>query len=104
MAAQAIKRVAIYARVSTANLGQDVTLQTRELERFAQARGWKIATRDAPATYGSSLALQERSQERTTEIRMKQTTRRSRAAGIGFVTNSRNFIQSLTGECYHGAI
>jgi DNA invertase Pin-like site-specific DNA recombinase len=35
-------RVAIYARVSTTNHGQDVTLQTRELEQFAQARGWKI--------------------------------------------------------------
>jgi DNA invertase Pin-like site-specific DNA recombinase len=35
-------RVAIYARVSTTNLGQDVTLQTRELEQFAQARCWKI--------------------------------------------------------------
>jgi DNA invertase Pin-like site-specific DNA recombinase len=33
-------RVAIYARVSTTNHGQDVTLQTRELEQFAQARGW----------------------------------------------------------------
>jgi len=43
MAAQAIKRVAIYARVSTANHGQDVTLQTQELEQFAQARGWKVA-------------------------------------------------------------
>ena len=35
-------RVAIYARVSTTNHGQDVTLQTRELEQFAQARGWQI--------------------------------------------------------------
>jgi len=33
-------RVAIYARVSTTNHGQDVTVQTRELEQFAQARGW----------------------------------------------------------------
>lgn len=33
-------RVAIYARVSTTNHGQDVSLQTRELEQFAQARGW----------------------------------------------------------------
>jgi DNA invertase Pin-like site-specific DNA recombinase len=33
-------RVAIYARVSTVNHGQDVTLQTRDLEQFAQARGW----------------------------------------------------------------
>jgi DNA invertase Pin-like site-specific DNA recombinase len=36
-------RVAIYARVSTTNHGQDVTLQTRELKQFAQARGWEIA-------------------------------------------------------------
>jgi DNA invertase Pin-like site-specific DNA recombinase len=36
-------RVAIYARVSTTNHGQDVTLQTRELQQFAEARGWQIA-------------------------------------------------------------
>jgi DNA invertase Pin-like site-specific DNA recombinase len=35
-------RVAIYARVSTTNHGQDVTLQTRELEQFAQARSWHV--------------------------------------------------------------
>jgi DNA invertase Pin-like site-specific DNA recombinase len=35
-------RVAIYARVSTTNHGQDVTLQTRELEHFAHVRGWQI--------------------------------------------------------------
>jgi DNA invertase Pin-like site-specific DNA recombinase len=36
-------RVAIYARVSTVNHGQDVTVQTRELRQFAEARGWQIA-------------------------------------------------------------
>ncbi len=36
-------RVAIYARVSTTNHGQDVGLQTRELRQFAEARGWTIA-------------------------------------------------------------
>jgi Resolvase, N terminal domain len=36
-------RVAIYARVSTTNHGQDVGLQTRELRQFAQARGWSVA-------------------------------------------------------------
>jgi len=36
-------RVAIYARISTANHGQDVTTQTRELRQFAEARGWVIA-------------------------------------------------------------
>jgi DNA invertase Pin-like site-specific DNA recombinase len=35
-------RVAIYARVSTINHGQDVTLKTRELEQFAEARGWQM--------------------------------------------------------------
>ncbi len=35
-------RAAIYARVSTTNHGQDVTLQTRELEQFALARGWQV--------------------------------------------------------------
>jgi DNA invertase Pin-like site-specific DNA recombinase len=36
-------RVAIYARVSTVNHGQDVGLQTRELRQFAEARGWTVA-------------------------------------------------------------
>ena len=35
-------RVAIYARVSTTNHGQDVGLQTRELRQFAEARGWTV--------------------------------------------------------------
>jgi DNA invertase Pin-like site-specific DNA recombinase len=35
-------RTAIYARVSTTNHGQDVSLQTRDLEQFAQARGWRL--------------------------------------------------------------
>src|SRR6478736_398331 len=36
-------RVAIYARVSTINHGQDVSMQTRELRQFAEARGWHVA-------------------------------------------------------------
>jgi len=36
-------KVAIYARVSTTNHGQDVSLQTRELRQFAEARGWNVA-------------------------------------------------------------
>ncbi|MGA8103150.1 MAG: recombinase family protein [Candidatus Acidiferrales bacterium] len=35
-------RVAVYARVSTTNHGQDVTLQTRELQQFAEACGWDM--------------------------------------------------------------
>jgi DNA invertase Pin-like site-specific DNA recombinase len=36
-------RVAIYARVSTANNGQDPTVQTRELREYCERRGWEIA-------------------------------------------------------------
>ena len=36
-------RLAIYARVSTVNHGQDVNLQLRELRQFAEARGWQVA-------------------------------------------------------------
>jgi DNA invertase Pin-like site-specific DNA recombinase len=36
-------RLAIYARVSTSNHGQDVNLQLRELRQFAEARGWQVA-------------------------------------------------------------
>src|SRR3984957_13799770 len=42
MASNSLTRVAIYARVSTTNHGQDVSMQTRELEQFAQARGWRL--------------------------------------------------------------
>jgi DNA invertase Pin-like site-specific DNA recombinase len=35
-------KAAIYARVSTTNHGQDVQVQTRDLEQFAQARGWQL--------------------------------------------------------------
>ena len=36
-------KVAIYARVSTTNHGQDSSLQTRELRQLAEARGWTMA-------------------------------------------------------------
>src|ERR1700732_5497434 len=36
-------RVAIYARVSTVNHGQDVSMQLRELRQCAEARGWEVA-------------------------------------------------------------
>jgi DNA invertase Pin-like site-specific DNA recombinase len=35
-------RVAIYARVSTSNHGQDIGMQTREQHQFADARGWQV--------------------------------------------------------------
>jgi DNA invertase Pin-like site-specific DNA recombinase len=36
-------RVAIYARVSTLNRGQDVNMQLRELREYCQRRAWEIA-------------------------------------------------------------
>jgi DNA invertase Pin-like site-specific DNA recombinase len=36
-------RVAIYARVSTTNQGQDPTMQTRELREYIERRGWQLA-------------------------------------------------------------
>lgn len=36
-------RVAIYARVSTLDKGQDVTMQTHELREYASNRRWEIA-------------------------------------------------------------
>jgi DNA invertase Pin-like site-specific DNA recombinase len=36
-------RTAIYARVSTANNGQDPTMQTRELRDYCTRRGWTFA-------------------------------------------------------------
>jgi DNA invertase Pin-like site-specific DNA recombinase len=38
-----IQRVALYARVSTTDKGQDPNLQLRELRDYARRRGWKIA-------------------------------------------------------------
>jgi DNA invertase Pin-like site-specific DNA recombinase len=35
-------RIAIYARVSTSNNGQDPTMQTRELRDYADRRGWTV--------------------------------------------------------------
>jgi DNA invertase Pin-like site-specific DNA recombinase len=36
-------RVALYARISTSNHGQDVTMQTRELREYVGRRGWTVA-------------------------------------------------------------
>jgi DNA invertase Pin-like site-specific DNA recombinase len=36
-------RVAIYARVSTSNNGQDPGMQTRELREYCKRRGWKVS-------------------------------------------------------------
>ena len=35
-------RVAIYARVSTTNHGQDASMQTRELREYCQRRAWEV--------------------------------------------------------------
>src|ERR1700693_3193761 len=34
--------VAIYARVSTLNAGQDPSMQTRELQQYCKRRGWEV--------------------------------------------------------------
>ena len=36
-------KAAIYARVSSANNGQDPTMQTRELREYCERRGWAVA-------------------------------------------------------------
>jgi DNA invertase Pin-like site-specific DNA recombinase len=38
----ALVRVALYARVSTLNNGQDPKMQTRELREYCKHRGWKV--------------------------------------------------------------
>jgi len=38
------QRAAIYARVSTTNHGQDLTLQTSELHEYCARRGWTIVS------------------------------------------------------------
>lgn len=53
-------RVAIYARVSTNGHGQDVGMQTRELEQFTAARGWKLV--DSYLDIGISGAKDKRPQ------------------------------------------
>lgn len=42
MATHTINRVAIYARISTTNHGQDVSMQTRELREYCERRGWTV--------------------------------------------------------------
>jgi DNA invertase Pin-like site-specific DNA recombinase len=37
-------KAAIYARVSTANNGQDPRVQTRELQEYCQRRGWTVTS------------------------------------------------------------
>lgn len=43
MATHTINRVAIYARVSTANSGQSPEMQLRELREYCERRGWTVA-------------------------------------------------------------
>ena len=40
---RAVRKIALYARVSTKNKGQDPENQLHILREFAQAQGWKIA-------------------------------------------------------------
>ena len=51
-------RAAIYVRVSTANSGQDPTMQTRELVEYCERRGWKVV--DEYVDVGISGAKEKR--------------------------------------------
>jgi len=53
-------RVAIYGRVSTNGHGQDVGMQTRDLEQFTAARGWTLV--DSYLDVGISGAKDKRPQ------------------------------------------
>lgn len=53
-------RVAIYARVSTINHGQDAGMQTRELREYCERRGWTVASEYVDA--GISGAKEKRPQ------------------------------------------
>ncbi len=53
-------RAAIYARVSTTNHGQNVSMQTRELREYCQRRNWEIEGEYVDA--GVSGAKERRSQ------------------------------------------
>src|SRR5215468_7303263 len=43
MATGILQRAAIYARISTTNHGQDVSMQTHELRDYCERRGWTVA-------------------------------------------------------------
>ena len=53
MATHTISRVAIYARVSTANNGQSPEMQLRELREFCERHGWTVAGEFVDATSGA---------------------------------------------------
>lgn len=53
MAINTINRVVIYARVSTTNHGQDVTMQLRELREYASRRGWQVIAEYADYVSGA---------------------------------------------------
>jgi DNA invertase Pin-like site-specific DNA recombinase len=40
---RSVVRAAIYARVSTANNGQDPSMQTREIREYCERRGWRLS-------------------------------------------------------------
>ena len=46
-------KAAIYARVSTTNHGQDVSMQTRELREYCERRGWTATTGAGDVFHGA---------------------------------------------------
>src|SRR6202007_403988 len=53
-------KVAIYARVSTSNNGQDPTMQTRELRDYCERRGWTVARDGEDVDVGISGTKEKR--------------------------------------------
>ena len=47
-------RTALYARVSTLNNGQDVSMQVREFEDFCRSRNWTVAPETKVSILGQS--------------------------------------------------
>lgn len=42
LSSHSLVQAAIYARVSTANNGQDPSMQTREIREYCERRGWQV--------------------------------------------------------------
>jgi DNA invertase Pin-like site-specific DNA recombinase len=70
-------RVAVYARVSTKDKGQDTLNQLRELRQFAEASGWTIAKEYIDCVTASG----KKDRERSGYIRLRPQAQ-NRACGL----------------------
>lgn len=98
-------KAAIYARVSTANNGQDPRVQTRELGEFCERRGWTLVEYVDVGISGTkekrpaldrlmSGAGESRTSERTRERKAARTSARGRGRRQdGQVTRERAWLE-----------